>query len=64
MTAVDSIASVAGLSVAEALERARRVIRQEAQAVAALEERIGEQFAGAVEAILESGGRSCQASAM
>jgi arabinose-5-phosphate isomerase len=58
VTAVDSFAAgIAGLSVEEALERARRVIRQEAQAVAALEERIGEQFAGAVEAILESGGR-------
>ena len=58
MTAVDAFATgIAGLSVEEALERARKVIRQEAQAVAALEERIGEQFAGAVEAILESGGR-------
>ncbi|HEX8694102.1 MAG TPA: KpsF/GutQ family sugar-phosphate isomerase [Longimicrobium sp.] len=57
MTAVDAFAPVGGLSVEEALRRARKVIRQEAQAVAALEERIGEPFAGAVEAILESGGR-------
>jgi arabinose-5-phosphate isomerase len=45
------------LSPAETLERARRVIRQEAQAVAALEDRIGDDFAGAVEAILQSAGR-------
>jgi arabinose-5-phosphate isomerase len=57
VTAVDAFAPVGGLSVEEALRRARKVIRQEAQAVAALEERIGEPFAGAVEAILESGGR-------
>jgi arabinose-5-phosphate isomerase len=46
-----------GLSLDETLERARRVIRQEAQAVAALEARIGHDFAGAVEAILEASGR-------
>ena len=45
------------LSLDETLRRARRVIRQEAQAVAALEDRIGDAFAGAVEAILASGGR-------
>ncbi|HEU4560130.1 MAG TPA: KpsF/GutQ family sugar-phosphate isomerase [Longimicrobium sp.] len=45
------------LSIGETLERARRVIRQEAQAVAALEERIGDDFAGAVEAILDATGR-------
>ncbi|HSU18033.1 MAG TPA: KpsF/GutQ family sugar-phosphate isomerase [Longimicrobium sp.] len=50
-------AATPGLSLAETLERARRVIRQEAQAVAALEARIGSDFAGAVEAILEDGGR-------
>lgn len=46
-----------GLSLDDTLRRARRVIRQEAQAVAALEDRIGDAFAGAVEAILASGGR-------
>ncbi len=42
---------------ADVLERARRVLRMEAAAVAALEERIGESFRTAVEAILESSGR-------
>jgi arabinose-5-phosphate isomerase len=51
------VADLPGLSIAETLERARRVIRQEAAAVAALEARIGGDFAGAVEAILEDGGR-------
>jgi len=46
-----------GLSLDDTLARARKVIRQEAQAVAALEDRIGDAFAGAVEAILASGGR-------
>lgn len=50
-------AAQGGLSLDETLARARRVIRQEAQAVAALEDRIGEDFAGAVEAILASDGR-------
>ena len=50
-------AAVEPLSLAETLERARRVIRMEAEAVAALEPRIGDGFAGAVEAILRSGGR-------
>jgi len=45
------------LSLGETLERARRVIRQEAEAVAALEERIGDDFAGAVEAIMDATGR-------
>jgi arabinose-5-phosphate isomerase len=51
------VAGMPGLSIPETLERARRVIRQEAAAVAALEARIGDGFAGAVEAILEDGGR-------
>ena len=50
-------ASEGALSIAETLERARRVLRQEAQAVAALEDRVGDAFAGAVEAILASHGR-------
>ena len=45
------------LPLDETLARARRVIRQEAQAVAALEDRIGDQFAGAVDAVLASHGR-------
>lgn len=45
------------LSISETLERARRVIRMEAEAVAALENRIDDAFAGAVEAILASSGR-------
>lgn len=45
------------LSIGETLERARRVIRQEAEAVAALEHRIGDDFAGAMEAILDATGR-------
>lgn len=45
------------LSLDETLERARRVVRMEAEAVAALEGRIGEAFAGAVEAILQADGR-------
>jgi arabinose-5-phosphate isomerase len=43
--------------VAEALEHARRVVRMEAEAVAALEERISDAFAGAVEAVLAARGR-------
>jgi arabinose-5-phosphate isomerase len=51
-------ASIEGaLSLAETLERARQVIRMEAQAVAALEDRVGDQFAGTVEAILAAPGR-------
>ena len=50
-------ASEGALSMAQTLERARKVIRQEAQAVAALEARIGDAFAGTVEAILASRGR-------
>jgi arabinose-5-phosphate isomerase len=45
------------LPIAETLARARRVIRQEAEAVAALEARIGDAFAAAVEAILAGPGR-------
>jgi arabinose-5-phosphate isomerase len=56
---VETLAAPDGvaLSLAETLARARRVIRQEAEAVAALEGRIGHDFAGAVEAILHAGGR-------
>lgn len=46
-----------GLSLRDTLERARLVIRMEAEAVAALEDRIGDAFAGAVEAILAAPGR-------
>ncbi|NNC31531.1 KpsF/GutQ family sugar-phosphate isomerase [Longimicrobium terrae] len=45
------------MGVDEALERARGVIRTEAQAVSALESRIGDDFAGAMEAILSATGR-------
>ncbi|HEX6750731.1 MAG TPA: KpsF/GutQ family sugar-phosphate isomerase [Longimicrobium sp.] len=57
---VETLAAPEGmvaLSLEETLERARRVIRQEAAAVAALEARIGDDFAGAVEAILDADGR-------
>ena len=54
---MDAAAAAGALGVAETLERARRVIRMEARAVAALEERVDEAFAGAVEAILASSGR-------
>ena len=57
MTETMVAAEGAALSISETLERARRVIRQEAQAVADLEARIGEHFAGAVEAILDATGR-------
>jgi len=56
-TALDwtpAAAETPGLSLEETLERARRVIRQEAEAVAALEDRIGGDFAGAVEAVLDA----------
>ena len=59
-TALDwtpAAAETPGLSLEETLERARRVIRQEAEAVAALEDRIGDDFAGAVEAVLDAPGR-------
>ena len=56
MDAVDSAAEGALQRLRQG-ERARRVIRMEAQAVAALEDRIGDQFAGAVEAILAAPGR-------
>ena len=55
LEAVESDAG--GVPVDEMLRRARRVIRQEAQAVAALEDRVGDAFAGAVEAVLASTGR-------
>lgn len=54
---MDAAAASGALGIAETLERARRVIRMEARAVAALEERVDEAFAGAVEAILASPGR-------
>jgi arabinose-5-phosphate isomerase len=44
-------------TVAETLEHGRRVLRMEAAAVAALEARIGDAFAGAVETILAASGR-------
>jgi arabinose-5-phosphate isomerase len=47
----------AGMTTGEMLERARRVIRMEAQAVAALEGRIGDAFARAVEMMLACRGR-------
>jgi arabinose-5-phosphate isomerase len=53
----EAVRGTGALGVDEALDRARRVIRMEAEAVAALESRIGEQFAGAVEAILNATGR-------
>lgn len=55
MEAIDT--AEGGLSLSETLQRARQVIRMEAQAVAALEDRIGDAFAGAVEAILAAPGR-------
>ena len=58
MTALQELLEVEGaLGVADMLDRARLVIRMEAQAVAALEGRIGGEFAGAVEAVLASTGR-------
>ncbi|MEW5931078.1 MAG: KpsF/GutQ family sugar-phosphate isomerase [Gemmatimonadota bacterium] len=54
---MDAAAAAGALTVAETLERARRVIRMEARAVAALEERVDGAFAAAVEAILASSGR-------
>ncbi len=46
-----------GVSVEEMLERARRVIRMEAEAVAALEDRVGSEFAAAVDLVLAATGR-------
>ena len=62
MTAVGYAGSPAGTDAAarvtaEVLESARRVIRMEAEAVAALEGRIGAEFGAAVEAILGATGR-------
>ena len=58
MTALQELLEVEGaLGVADMLDRARLVIRMEAQAVAALEGRIGGEFADAVEAVLASTGR-------
>lgn len=58
MSALQELLEVEGaLSVADTLDRARLVIRMEAQAVAALEDRIGDEFAGAVEAVLTATGR-------
>jgi len=58
VSALQELLEVEGaLGVADTLDRARLVIRMEAQAVAALEGRIGDEFAGAVEAILTATGR-------
>lgn len=57
MTATMAPPEGKALTLAETLERARKVIRQEAEAVAALEARIGDDFAAAVEAILAGSGR-------
>jgi arabinose-5-phosphate isomerase len=57
MTATMAPPEGQALTLAETLERARKVIRQEAEAVAALEARIGDDFAAAVEAILAGSGR-------
>lgn len=56
-TAVDPVEAGGGTALTETLEHARRVLRMEAEAVAALEGRIDERFAGAVEAILHADGR-------
>jgi arabinose-5-phosphate isomerase len=53
----EAVRGTGALGVDEALERARGVIRTEAQAVSALESRIGDDFAGAMEAILSATGR-------
>jgi arabinose-5-phosphate isomerase len=50
-------AEITGVSLDEALERARRVIRVEAEAVAALEGRIDGDFARTVERVLAADGR-------
>ena len=52
-----SAVAEAGIGTDEMLERARRVIRTEAASVAALEARIGAEFAAAVDAVLEATGR-------
>ena len=54
---MSAAAPAAAASVAETVEHARRVVRMEAEAVAALEDRIGDAFAAAVEAILAAPGR-------
>jgi arabinose-5-phosphate isomerase len=54
---VETSAEGVALTLEQALERARRVIRQEAAAVAALEARIGQAFGPALEAILDAPGR-------
>jgi arabinose-5-phosphate isomerase len=51
------VSTLAAADTAEMLEQARRVIRTEAASVAALEARIGDEFAGAAEAILHATGR-------
>jgi YrbI family 3-deoxy-D-manno-octulosonate 8-phosphate phosphatase len=52
-----TVAAPAGVGTDEMLERARHVIRTEAASVAALESRIGVEFAAAVDAVLEATGR-------
>jgi arabinose-5-phosphate isomerase len=54
---VSAMAAEALPGVAETLEQARRVLRTEARAVAALESRVDDRFAGAVEAVLAAPGR-------
>jgi arabinose-5-phosphate isomerase len=56
MTDVDTPSQTA-LDAAEVLAQGRRVLRMEARAVAALEERLGDAFVGAVRAILDATGR-------
>ena len=54
---MDAVAEQGRMGTAEMLERARQVIRMEADAVAALEGRIGDVFARAVEMMLSCPGR-------
>src|SRR5215210_3541952 len=46
-----------GMSTAEIIDRGRRVLRLEREALAGLEERLGDEFARAVMLIAESPGR-------
>lgn len=56
MTDVDTPSQTA-LDAAEVLAQGRRVLRMEARAVAALEDRLGDAFVGAARAILDATGR-------